>query len=100
VNRRAPRRLSVALSALAPSLAPSTPLARVQAVWEEAVGDAIASHSAPVAARGGVLEVICDESVWSAELDLMGPAIVERLEAALGRREIASLRVRTGAVGA
>jgi predicted nucleic acid-binding Zn ribbon protein len=96
VNRRAPRPLSAALAALAPSLAPPTALGRVQGVWEAAVGAAIAEHCAPIAERGGVLEVVCNEAVWTAELALMGPAIVERLTAALGRAEIVSLRVRTG----
>jgi len=96
VNRRAPRPLSAALAALAPSLAPPTALGRAQGVWEAAVGAAIAAHCAPVAERRGVLEVVCDEAVWTAELTLMGAAIVERLTAALGRAEILSLRVRTG----
>jgi predicted nucleic acid-binding Zn ribbon protein len=98
MNRRAPRPLSTVLASLAPTLAPATPLARVQAVWETAVGVAIAAHSAPVAERGGVLTVVCDEAAWSAELDLMGPEIVARLAAALGRADVASLRVRTGAI--
>jgi predicted nucleic acid-binding Zn ribbon protein len=96
VNRRAPRPLSAALAALAPALEPASPLARVQAVWDAAVGEAIAARCTPVDERGGVLHVSCDEAAWSAEVDLMGPQIVDRLSAALGREEIASLRVRTG----
>jgi len=89
----------MALAALAPQLAPPTPLGRVQAVWEAAVGPAIAARCTPVAARGGVLHVVCDESVWSAEVELMAPAIVDSVTAALGRPEISSLRVRTGSSG-
>ena len=96
MNRRAPRPLSLALAALSPALAPPTPLGRVQAVWEAAVGPAIAARCTPIAARGGVLRVVCDEAVWSAEVELMAPAIVDSVRAALGRPEISSLRVRTG----
>jgi predicted nucleic acid-binding Zn ribbon protein len=96
VNRRAPRPLSLALAALSPQLAPATPLARVQAVWEATVGPAIAARCTPVAARAGVLAVVCDEAVWSAEVELMGPTIVDSLTSALGRAEISSLRVKTG----
>jgi predicted nucleic acid-binding Zn ribbon protein len=95
VNRRAPRPISVALARLAPALAPATPLARVQAVWEDAVGPAIAACCAPVSERGGVLHVACEDAMWAAEVSLMGPALVDSLTAALGRPEIASLRVRT-----
>jgi predicted nucleic acid-binding Zn ribbon protein len=96
VSRRAPRPLAAALAELVPALVPATPLARVQAVWEAAVGSAIAAHCAPVAERAGVLQVLCDESVWSAEVELMGPELVARVAAAAGRAEIASLRARTG----
>jgi predicted nucleic acid-binding Zn ribbon protein len=96
MSRRAPRPLALALAELVPALVPATPLARVQAVWEAAVGSAIANHCVPVAARAGVLHVACDESVWSAEVELMGPELVARVAAASGCDEIASLRARTG----
>jgi predicted nucleic acid-binding Zn ribbon protein len=86
------------LAAIAPSLAPATPLARVQGVWEAVAGPVIAAHCAPVGERGGVLQLACDEAVWSAELELMGPEIVDRLTASLGRSEIASVRVSTASL--
>jgi predicted nucleic acid-binding Zn ribbon protein len=96
MSRAAPRPLAAALADLVRALAPATPLARVQGCWEAAVGAAIAAHCVPVAERAGVLHVACDESVWSAEVELMGPEIVARVAAATGRPEIASLRARTG----
>ncbi len=95
MRRRAPRPLAVALAALTADLEPPSELAAVQAVWAVVVGDAIAGHASPVAQRGGVLEVACDEAVWAAELDLMGPDLVDSLERAMGRRAITSLRCRT-----
>ena len=45
MRRHSPRPLSVALERLAGQLAPATPLARVQLVWAEAVGDAVAREA-------------------------------------------------------
>jgi predicted nucleic acid-binding Zn ribbon protein len=96
VRRHAPRPLSLALAQLTATLAPASDLAGVQAAWEGVVGPAIAAHASPVAERSGVLEVVCDEAVWAAELELMGPDLADRLEQAMGRRAITSLRCRTG----
>jgi predicted nucleic acid-binding Zn ribbon protein len=96
VRRRAPRRLSSALEPLVAALEPASALAAVQSVWAGVVGPAIAAHAAVVGERGGVLEVACDEAVWAAEIELMGPELADRLEVALGRRAVTSLRCRTG----
>jgi predicted nucleic acid-binding Zn ribbon protein len=96
VRRRALRPLSSALEPLVSALEPAGALAAVQSVWAGVVGPAIAAHAVVVGERGGVLEVACDEAVWAAEIELMGPELADRLEAALGRRAITSLRCRTG----
>jgi predicted nucleic acid-binding Zn ribbon protein len=86
----------MALATVTAGLEPASELAAVQAVWAQVVGAAIAAHATPVAQRGGVLEIDCDEAVWAAELELMGPDLVDQLEQSMGRRAIASLRCRTG----
>ena len=96
MRRLAPRPIAAALAELTATLAPASDLAAVQSAWEGVVGPAIAAHAQPVAERGGVLEVVCDEAVWAAELELMGPDLTDRLEQVLGRRAVASLRCRTG----
>jgi len=100
MRRRGPRPLAAALQSVSAELEPATVLASVQGVWASVVGSLIAEHAAPRAERGGALEVVCDEAVWAAELELMGPDLVLALEAALGRRAITSLRCRTGALEA
>lgn len=90
--RRSPRRLGFAIDGVRDDLAPATLLAEVQRVWPQAVGDAIAGEARPTAERAGVLTVSCSASVWAQELDLMGPAIVERLNGVLGRGSITRLR--------
>jgi predicted nucleic acid-binding Zn ribbon protein len=96
MSRPAPRRLSFAIDGLAAALAPATTLARVQQTWEQAVGPRVAAAGRPTAERDGVLTVTCSDAVWSAELDLMGPDLIERLNEELGEKLIQRLRCRTG----
>jgi predicted nucleic acid-binding Zn ribbon protein len=96
VSRAAPRRLAASLDALTIELAPASTLARVQGVWERAVGPAIAAAARPTVERDGVLTVICDAAVWAQELDLMGSDLIRRLNDALGGEELRRLRCRSG----
>lgn len=96
MSRLAPRRLSFALEGLTGALAPATTLARIQQVWEQALGARIASAGTPVAEHDGVLTVVCADSVWANELELMGPELVGRLNVAVGAETIHKLRCRTG----
>jgi predicted nucleic acid-binding Zn ribbon protein len=96
VKRHAPRPLALALAPLERALAPASLLADVQRVWSEVAGPAIAREATPVAARGGVLTIACASSVWAQELDLMGPQIVTRLNAAIGSDGVQRLRCVTG----
>jgi len=95
VSRRAPRPLASALAQLTGALAPASTLARVQEVWEGAVGPAIAASARPTAERDGVLTVKCEAAVWAQELDLMAGALIPRLNAALGSDGVRELRCRT-----
>jgi len=97
VSRRAPRPLATALVPLQQALAPATLLAEVQRVWPSVAGELIAREAAPVAARAGVVTVACSASVWAQELDLHGPLLIEKLNAAIGVGEVRRLRCVTGA---
>jgi predicted nucleic acid-binding Zn ribbon protein len=93
MRRRAdPRPLSQAVAALADRLAPQTTLADVQRVWPDAVGAVIAAQAEPTSERDGVLTVTCTSAVWAQELDLMGPEVAGRLNAALGAETVRALR--------
>jgi predicted nucleic acid-binding Zn ribbon protein len=92
VRRHAPRPVAVAVEALASRVAPTTPLAAIQAGWLEAVGEAIAREARPVAERAGVVTVACRSAVWAQELDLMGSEVVERLNQALAGAPVRRLR--------
>jgi predicted nucleic acid-binding Zn ribbon protein len=97
--RRSPRSLGLALDQIRDELAPRTLLAEAQRAWPEAVGAVIAAEATPVSERGGVLTISCSASVWAQELDLMGPVVLERLNALLRRGEKLS-RLRCVAVPA
>jgi predicted nucleic acid-binding Zn ribbon protein len=90
--RRSPRPLSLALDRVRDDLAPQTLLADAQRAWPRAVGPAIAAEAQPTGERGGTLTISCSASVWAQELDLMAPAILERLNGLLGRGQITRLR--------
>ena len=95
-GRRSPRPLAGALGELTAALAPATPLGRIQEVWGEAVGPAIAGAARPVAEREGVVTVACEAAVWAAELELLATELVPRLNDLLGAETVRELRCRTG----
>jgi predicted nucleic acid-binding Zn ribbon protein len=96
MSRGAPRTIASALGELTGRLAPATPLARVQEIWAEAAGPAVAAAARPVAEHEGVLTVTCEAAVWAAELDLLGSEIISRINTLLGAPEVRELRCRTG----
>ena len=96
MRRLAPRPLSLALERFTATLAPPTMLARVQGLWSEVVGEALAEECRPVSEREGVVTVACRSSVWAQELAMMETDLVERLNGALGGVGVAELRFRVG----
>ena len=96
LRRRSPRALSVALDPLRRDWAPETLLAQVQRAWPEVVGAAIAAEARPERERGGVVTVVCSASVWAAELDLMAPTIVGRLNGSVTLGRVTRLKCVAG----
>jgi predicted nucleic acid-binding Zn ribbon protein len=90
--RRSPRPLGLALDHICDELEPASLLAEVQRVWHGTVGVTIAGEAEPTAERGGVVTVSCSASVWAQELDLMAPAILERLNDHLRTGRVSRLR--------
>jgi predicted nucleic acid-binding Zn ribbon protein len=91
-HRRAPRPLVGALQALTERLAPATLLGDVQRVWDQAAGPAIAAAAEPVSERDGTVTLLCSAAVWMHEIDLMGPVLVDALNAALGGDRVRAVR--------
>ena len=97
MRRRAPRALSFALDRVTAGLEPATTLARVQGCWADALGEVVSTEARPVSERDGVVTATCRSSLWAQELELMGPDLVEKLNAALGDQAVTQLRFKTGA---
>ena len=102
MRRAGPRHLTFALDRLTQVAAPATVLARVQAVWPEVVGPAVAAEASPTAERAGKLTVTCRSAAWAQELSLAGPEFVQRLNEALepgGQGPLRELRPRAAGAG-
>ncbi len=61
-------------------------------VWDEAVGEKVASHARPFAVSAGCLMVAVESSAWRQELHLMKPAILRRLNSMLGGEYLKDIR--------
>jgi predicted nucleic acid-binding Zn ribbon protein len=92
MRRRAPEPFAAVLRDAVAGAAPDTLLARVQALWPEAAGAAIAAESAPSAEREGTVTVDCSGGVWAQELTLLEGDLRERLNARLEGVKVRSLR--------
>lgn len=94
-HRAAPRLAggaSGAIGLLVRGLQPTSLLAEVQRVWPAAVGEALAAHATPTAARGAIVSVTCENAGWANELTLMSGELTSRLNASLGAATVRELR--------
>ena len=73
--------------------------ARVCEAWADAVGSEVARRSKPEGMRGEVLEVAVESSVWSQQLQMRRPQILESLRVCLGDDAPGDLRFRVGYSG-
>jgi predicted nucleic acid-binding Zn ribbon protein len=96
MRRLGPRPLAVALEAVRRDASPATLLAAVQAAWPGVAGEGLAGAAQPVSERDGVVTVACESGVWAQELELLGPDLRERLNAALEGPRVAKLRFQVG----
>jgi predicted nucleic acid-binding Zn ribbon protein len=97
MRRRAPERFADVLRDAVAKAAPDTLLARVQAVWPEVAGAAIAAETAPSSEREGVVTVDCSGAVWAQELTLLEPELVGGLNRHLEGLQVRSLRFKVKA---
>jgi predicted nucleic acid-binding Zn ribbon protein len=96
-HRRAAVPLAGAIEALAARVAPATLLADVQQAWPQVAGELMARQAEPMSEREGTVTLACSSAVWAQELELLGPGLVDGLNAALGAPRVTALRCRVGA---
>ncbi len=95
-RRTTPKPVGDSIRALRADVQPQTPLAAVQAVWPQAVGERIAAEARPVRERDGTVTVECRAATWAQELDLLQDELLERVNEALGSAPISRLRMVVG----
>lgn len=61
--------------------------------WPELVGDAVAEHSQPEAYKDKVVVVRTTSTNWAAQLRLMAPQIVAKMNATLGDGTVKAVRI-------
>jgi predicted nucleic acid-binding Zn ribbon protein len=94
MRRRAPEPFADALRDAVAGAAPDTLLARVQAVWPEVAGTAIAAETSAASEREGTVTIECSGAVWAQELTLLGADLVARLNARLEPAQVRALRFK------
>jgi len=99
MRRLAPRALRLSLPGAIVNARPATLLARVQGLWPEVAGPALAPSTSPVSEREGVVTVACESSLWAHELDLLQRDLLDRLNESLGGEEAAIVTRLTFKVG-
>jgi predicted nucleic acid-binding Zn ribbon protein len=94
MRRHGPEPFAAVLRDAVGEAAPDTLLARVQALWAEVAGPAVAAESAPAGEREGTVTVECSGAVWAQELTLLEGDLRSRLNARLEPLEVRSLRFK------
>ena len=94
MKRRAPEPLSNVLRDAVADVAPDTLLGRVQALWAEVAGAAIAAESAPASEREGTVTIECSGAVWAHELTLLEADLRQRLNTRLGEQKVRALQFK------
>lgn len=63
-------------------------------VWDQIVGEQIASHARPRKFRQGVLEIQVDHPVWMQQLHMLKPKILEKINARVPNARITDIYLR------
>ena len=66
---------------------------RVLEEWDEIVGPSVAEHCRPISLDAGVLVVSASSSAWAAQLRMLTPQLISRIEEHVGAHVISELTV-------
>ena len=76
----------------------NTRLAKIWQIWEEAVGEGIASNTTPAAFKGNLLIVYAESSTWIQQLHFLKKEMIEKINAILGRNAVQDIKFKIGPV--
>ena len=71
-------------------------LTRIWALWESAVGEAVAKNTRPVAFKGKLLLVHANSSPWLHHLQFLKKEIIVKVNQALGRELVGDIKFKIG----
>ncbi|MGH9704775.1 MAG: DciA family protein [Candidatus Acidiferrales bacterium] len=74
---------------------PEAPLAWLAGAWATLVGDALASHTHPVALKAGALEIQTSGAEWQRQLEPLSRQFCEKINRAWGSGLVKELRFST-----
>lgn len=72
--------------------------ARVWEVWQEAVGEKIASRAKPLSFRDGILTVAVSGSAWLQQLSLMKPEVIQNVNEAADEEIVKDIFFKQGKI--
>jgi|SRR6056297_3499268 len=62
--------------------------------WDEIIGSPLSSKTKPVALRGGVLYILCEDPLWAQELRFYTAELLKKLKAKLkDTRDVKSIKI-------
>jgi predicted nucleic acid-binding Zn ribbon protein len=73
-------------------------LTKVWSLWNNAVGEAIAKNTRPVAFKGKLLLVHVVSSTWMHELKFLKKDIIKKINEALGKKLVEEIKFKIGPV--
>jgi len=68
-------------------------------LWEEVVGERVASRTQATAVKGGKLFVAVENSAWLQQLALMKEGIIDKINSRVGKPVVEDIVFRIGEVG-
>ena len=73
---------------------------RIWVIWEQAVGNRIASHAVPCAFREGTLTLTVDSAPWMQQLTYLKQELIGKVNEALGEEMVKEISMKAGRVKA
>ena len=70
--------------------------AQIWEVWQEVVGQAIASHAHPAWIKNARLRILVSDPIWIQELEFLSNDIKAKLNQKLGRNAVGTIEFRLG----
>ena len=69
---------------------------RIFALWDQCVGPEVAENAQPESFKSGMLMVKVSSAPWSQQLEYEKTLIIDRVNAAVGKRLVTEIRFKTG----